>query len=519
MLSRSARGDEVPDRHRIVEAPLDRPTPASSGSPVNGASFDAPFQPDPPNPNNRTNGNGASHLHNGVEAGRHRASDPPQLAPRRVAIRRGADARHRSTPAQPRVRFSDVLAVGEFRAIYAAQVLSWLGDFAARAAVTALVFRATDSILAAAAAFAITYAPWLLGGHLLVSLAERYPYRTAMITCDVLRMALMAAVAIPGLPLPAVLVLLLASALFSPPFDAARSATMPAVLTGDRYVVGIALNSATSQPVQVAGYLAGSAIAAVNPRIALLINAATFGVSALIIRFGVRRREPALTAENRTHLLRETLDGFRLVFGTPALRKLILMVFGGAAIAIVPEGLGAPWAGQIAGPAHRGLAQGMIMASIPLGMILGALVIGRLVSPEARLRLLDLFAVATPIPLMFAMINPPTAVVVVLGVATGLAFGAFTPVANSAFVQALPPQFRARAFGVVVGGLQLVMGFAVIVTGVIAAQAIPIGAAAGWLGVAGLVLMLSLARPWARSVPDRRTPVPGPATSPGTMEG
>src|SRR4030095_13137959 len=113
---------------------------------------------------------------------------------------------------------------------------------------------------------------------------------------------------------PAVLVLLLFCAAFGPPFDAARSATLPAVLTGDRYVVGVALFSATSQPVQVAGYLAGATMAAFEPRLAILIHAATFACSALLVRYGVQWREAALTAERRTHLLRETADGFRLVF-------------------------------------------------------------------------------------------------------------------------------------------------------------------------------------------------------------
>ena len=108
-------------------------------------------------------------------------------------------------------------------------------------------------MVASAAAFAISYAPWLLGGSLLVSLADRFPYRSVMVICDLLRMVIMAVVALPGLDLPVVLLLLLASALFAPPFDAARSATLPSILSGDRYVVGLGLITATSQPVQVAG--------------------------------------------------------------------------------------------------------------------------------------------------------------------------------------------------------------------------------------------------------------------------
>jgi MFS family permease len=503
LLSRRARGDEVPDRHLTAEAPDDRNAPAngaaaampvaSAATPVNGVATEA-------------------HL-NGVATGRHRAHD--QLGPR-VAIRRSPSGAHHSpTPERPpAVRFADVLAIREFRTIYSAAVLSWIGDYAARAAVTALVLRATDSILAAAAAFAITYAPWLLGGQLLVALAERYPYRRVMVVCDLARMVIMASVAIPGLPLPAVLGLLLASALFGPPFDAARSATMPAVLPGDRYVVGMAFTAASIQPVQVAGYLTGSALAAVNPRIALLINAATFAVSAALVRFGVSPREPALRKEARTHLLRETMDGFKLVFGTTALRTIALMMFGAAAVAVVPEGLGAPWAAQVSGARH-GLAQGLIMASVPFGMIIGALVVGRMLAPETRRRLLGAFAIAVPVPLVLAAVNPPVAIVAVLGAATGVAFGALSPVANGAFVAVLPPEFRARAFGVVAGGLQLVQGFAVLLTGFVAAHALPVGAVVGCWCVAGAVLMLCLVHPWTGAA---RVRVPGSAPLPGTME-
>src|SRR5262245_51745535 len=83
--------------------------------------------------------------------------------------------------------YRDVLASREFRGIYGAGGLSWIGDATARAAVTALVFHATGSAAASAGAFALTYAPYLLGGSLLVSLAERYPHRTVMVTRDVAR--------------------------------------------------------------------------------------------------------------------------------------------------------------------------------------------------------------------------------------------------------------------------------------------------------------------------------------------
>ena len=42
--------------------------------------------------------------------------------------------------------FHDVLASREFRAVYAASTLSWVGDYLARAAITALVYQNTGSV-------------------------------------------------------------------------------------------------------------------------------------------------------------------------------------------------------------------------------------------------------------------------------------------------------------------------------------------------------------------------------------
>jgi hypothetical protein len=430
-------------------------------------------------------------------------------------------------------RFADALADPEFRTLYAATAFSWIGDYIARAAITALVYQSTDSVSLSAAAFAISYAPYLLGGSVLVSLAERYPYRTIMVVCDMVRMLLMtvltAALLMPDLHLAVVLGLLLACALFSPPFDAARSATLPAVLSGDRYVVGVALFATTSQPVQVVGYLAGATMAAVEPRLALLINAVTFGVSALLVRLGLRWRAPALRLEARTRLLRETADGFRLVFGTPALRGLVLLVFCGSVFAIVPEGLGAAWASKLASEGSRGLAQGWIMAAVPGGAILGALAISRLVAPHRRPQLLGPLAIAGPLALVPALLNPPVPVVVIAAGLCGFAAGGLLPVANGEFVRLLPAQFRARAFGVVSGGLQLLQGGAVLATGALARH-FQVASVVGAWSLAGVVAMILLVRPWGPNQPWSTiaargpTPVIGtrrhsrPATAPGTMD-
>jgi MFS family permease len=403
--------------------------------------------------------------------------------------------------------FREVLASTEFRAIYVASTLSWVGDYLARAAITALVYQITESVVASAAAFAISYAPWLLGGSVLVSLADRYPYRTVMVFCDVGRMVIMGLVAIPGLPLPAVMALLLTSALLTPPFDAARSATLPSILAGDRYVVGVALHGTTAQPAQVAGYFLGAALAAQNPRAALLINALTFGISALLVRTRVGLRQPAADPRDRSPLLRETVDGFRLVFATPALRSLVLVVFCGALLVVVPEGLGAAWARVKADGPGVGLAQGMIMAAAPLGWILGALIVTRFVRPSTRQRLIRPLAIVTAVALVPMVLDPPVAIVAVLAGVSGFAMGGLVPVANGLFVQALPSAYRARAFGVVQGGLHLLQGVAVLVTGMLVHHNGNLALVVGLWSLGGLAAMVLLSLLWpprhAFAVPDQ----------------
>ena len=122
----------------------------------------------------------------------------------------------RPSPEGP-ATFREVFAQAEYRAVFAASTLSWIGDYIAKAAVTVLVYRETGSVALSAAAFAVSYLPWLIGGPLLATVAERHRYRQVMVTADLVRMVLVGLVALPGLPVWAVLALLFATTLANPP--------------------------------------------------------------------------------------------------------------------------------------------------------------------------------------------------------------------------------------------------------------------------------------------------------------
>lgn len=398
------------------------------------------------------------------------------------------------------VTFRDLFAVREYRGVYASLVVNWLGDYLARAAIMVLVYQQSRSVLLSAASFAISYLPWIVGGPVLATLAERYPYRRVLIVADLARAVPIALIALPGVPVSAILVLLFVAMLGAPPAQAARSALLPLILDRRKVVTGLAVNASTAQAAQVFGYLAGAFVATgVNPRLGIALDAVSFVVSAGILAFWVTPRPAAFSPDQRRHLLRETGEGFRLVFGTPLLRSIAIMVFGLTTFTILPEGLAAGWAAVFRDdPSARGFDQGLIMAAGPVGFVIGGLVIGRLVSPARRARLVKPFAVLAPLALAPTMFAPNAVTVAVLTAVSGVAVGGLMPTLNGEFVLALPHGYRARAFGVMQGGLQFTQFFAVVVTGALA-QVSSIPLVVGLWSLGGLVLMIVLAARRPRS--------------------
>ncbi|GAA2570473.1 MFS transporter [Winogradskya consettensis] len=423
-----------------------------------------------------------------------------------------------ATEPERRVGYRDVFAVREFRAIYISLVVNWVGDYLARAAIIVLVYQQTQSVMLSAASFAISYLPWVIGGPLLAALAERYPYRRVLIIADVARAVPIALIALPGIPVPVTLVLLFLATLGAPPTQAARSALIPLILERRLVVTGLALNASTSQAAQVFGYLAGAALAAgFSARIGLLIDAVTFLLSAAIIAAGVRARPAAVTAGQRRHLLHETGEGFQLVFRTPLLRSIAIMVFALTTFTILPEGLAAGWAAVFSdNPGGRGFDQGLIMAAGPVGYVIGGLAVGRIASQERKHRLVRPFAAIAPLALALTSLAPNAITVSALVAVSGVAQGVLVPTLNGTFVLALPHGYRARAYGVMQSGLQLSQGFAVMATGTLA-QHSSIPLVVGLWSAGGLILMVTLATRWPGSgqatppapAPAQRTPDPG----------
>jgi len=400
------------------------------------------------------------------------------------------------TPEQAAATFRDVFAVAEFRALWLAQLLSVIGDQLARVALTVLVYDRTRSALLAAITFVVSIVPNFVGGIALAWLADRYPRRGVMIVCDLARCGLVLVMAIPGVPLAGMVTLLFVVTLVGAPFLSARAAILPDVLDGDRYVVGTAVSLTTFQFAQVIGFAVGGTIVGFfGTRPSLVIDAATFAASALIVRGWIRSRPAPVTVSyqgGEIPKLAGVIAGTRLVFANRILRRT--MFFGWlAAFYNAPEGVVTPLARALSGGA---LAVGVILAAQALGETAGAIVFSRLVAPSVRLRFMGPLAVATCAVLILFACRPGLFLSLLILFASGL-FASYQLAANAAFVSAAPHERRSQAFGLAQGGMSLGQGIVLVLAGAAADHHSP-ALVISVCGAVGAVLALAIALSWLR---------------------
>jgi predicted MFS family arabinose efflux permease len=418
-----------------------------------------------------------------------------------IAISPEASAQEQSTlgttgsdTAPPKATFGAVFAIGEFRALWIAQVLSVAGDQLARVALTFLVYDRTRSPLLAAITFAASVVPAFIGGLVLSGLADRLPRRRVMIACDLIRVVLVLVMAVSGIPIAVLVALLFLVTLIGAPFLSARAALYPDILTEDRYVLGTAVTLTTMQFAQVLGFAAGGAVVGFfGVQVSLLIDAATFALSALITCIWVRARPAALVRTGReSDPGGGVLAGLQLVFTAPALR--IPMLLGWlAAFYNIPEGVSAPLAASLGGGA---LAVGFILAAPALGASVGAIGFSRFVDPARRIRWMSPLAMAACGTLVLFVFRPPLPIALVLLSVSGI-FDCYQLAANASFVAATPAQQRSQAFGIAQGGMSLGQGVAMVLAGATAGHYAPslVIAASGAIGVvAAIVITASGAR-------------------------
>ncbi len=388
--------------------------------------------------------------------------------------------------------FSDVFGDREAASFLLAFCLSNAGAMLNRVAVTFLVWDRTGSSALAAASFAISFAPYLGLAQVLGAIVDRYAYRNVMIVCDVLRAGLVALLLIPGLPIPAMIAIVFAVAAVQPAYNAARTATLAQILTGDALSVAIALSFSAAATAQIIGYLAGGLLSAIDPHTALAVNAGLFVVSAITISILVKYRPTVNKREDRRHVLAETADGMRMLRDNKVLRTVSFGIWGLFALTAVPEGVAILWAVHLGGDSKT---QGMIMAVDAAAVVVATLLFTRFVRPSVRDRLIRPLAFLAPAVLTTALLDPPLAGVLLIAIGAGVANMIMAPM-NATLAHCIPDGWRGRVVAAANSGLQLCQGAAIAGVGLVVEFGVPVPYVVGAWGVIGFAIQFLVTRNW-----------------------
>jgi MFS family permease len=372
--------------------------------------------------------------------------------------------------------FGRPLRSSPFRRLWLSLLLSALGDWAARLALAILVLDRTHSAALSALVVAISFVPWLGPGQILATRLAHFRRKRVMVGADLVRAAVFA-VLLVHLPTWALLSLVLAASVATPPFEAARSAlTVDVVDTAD-YGSAIALLDITDQSAIVLGYLVGgTAVLAGGVPAALLVNVGSFLLSAAVLT-GIHETTRSRVAESvRAQLGR----GLRIVLSEVVIRRSMEMLFIAALPAAAIEATVAAYA-RLVLHVDANLT-GVLAAAVPLGIIVTVPLLPRSGGARRLLRAAALVALVGGLIGGAAFGAGHLAGAIVGYLAAGILSASSTP-AQIAFQPRIDGADRPAVFSLAQG---LVMGSQAIGAAVGGLAAVAFGprhAAIGWMGM------------------------------------
>jgi MFS family permease len=234
-----------------------------------------------------------------------------------------------STAAAPRARASSLWRHADFLKLWSGQTISIFGTLVTRFAlplIAALMLGAGPAQMALLSAAEIL--PGLVLGFFVGVLVDRLRRRPMLIAVDLGRALVLGSIPVAALlgslHLLQVYLVALTVSVLNVCFTVAYPAYLPTLIRREQLVEGNAMLEASASVAEVAGWsVAGMLVQVFSAPLAILVDSATFLVSACSI-LAVRAREPRPAPPNeRLHVGREALHGLRFTVSDPTRRALV----------------------------------------------------------------------------------------------------------------------------------------------------------------------------------------------------
>ncbi|MER7274359.1 MFS transporter [Dactylosporangium sp. NPDC000244] len=400
--------------------------------------------------------------------------------------------------------YRELFATAEFRALFATVSAQVAAQTVSGIALATLVYGRTGSpLLSALSMFGSSFAQ-VVGAATLLSATDRLPPRAALTGLAAFTALTTAALALPGLPIGAVLAVVLVQGLAASIGGGVRFGLLSEIVPPQGYLLGRSLLNMSVGAMQIAGFATGGLLlAAATPSSVLLIGAALNLLAAIVARLGLSARAPRAAGRPS---IRATWRGNRELLSSPARRAVYIGLWVPNGLIVGCEALFVPYSPGSAGA---------LFVAAALGMLAGDVLAGRLLPARLRRPLTTPVQLLLAVPyLLFAATPPLWAAIAVAAVASIGYCGSL--LLQDRLVELTPPELRGHSLGLHSSGMFTMQAVGATLAGAVA-QLMPPGRAMAAMAVASIVVSLLLARAFRRpdstAAPDSNTHAHAPAVS------
>jgi MFS family permease len=362
--------------------------------------------------------------------------------------------------------FRAPLGFRDFRLLLASLTASGIGDWFYSVSLVVYILEVTDSPEWVAAASIGRLAPYILLGSLGGVIADRYDRRKVMVAADVTRLALMIVLAVvvaTGAPVAIVIAVAFASTAAGSPFFPAVAAVTPSVVDERSLAPANALITTVDSLSIALGPALGGALLLIadSPVIAFLVNAATFGASALLIsRISTPPRVEVEGPREAVPTHQQLAEGVRAITSSPTIMLLIALILSGTLVYGL-EGVLYPLVSKnLLGTGVEGV--GFLFAAMGIGGLFSAGLANRAVGYPRPALILTTGSLLSAAPFLLLPLTTSFLVAYVLMAIEGGALIFVDVLATTILQRAVSESVMARVFGILdsLGVLAAVIGAA-----------------------------------------------------------
>ncbi|WP_432937197.1 MFS transporter [Kribbella sp. CA-253562] len=353
---------------------------------------------------------------------------------------------------------------GRFGLLFSARSVSFLGDSLGLVALLLYVEASTGAALAVALLLlAGDFTPGLFGA-LAGAVGDRFDLRKVMVTCDLLQAGLVAVMAFVLPPLPVLLVLVAVRGVVAQVFQAASRSAVPALVKDEALeTANSALGAGTNGMEAIGPLVAAGLFLALDVRAILLIDAATFLVSAALLA-----RLPALPPSPEHQggtLIDNARAGLGYIWRTKAVRVIGLGFFAVVAFSGVDDVAMVFLAKDELGGGDSAAAT--LYAGVGIGLVVGYALLTRFAPRFSMPVLLVIGFAISSAGNLFTGLAWAVWSALALQTIRGLGIAALDVAINTHLQRVVPAAMLGRVFGNLYGAIGLAAGFSYVFGGLL----------------------------------------------------